>query len=374
MKRIVLVVVLCFGVLVALVAQGSAAPRSGQTERAASAAAVTPQTAIAIVRGIVAKGLQCAYPGLHAVRYRAVVYSSEQVEVIVTVTRAGETLLVDIKFDVMSGGVVEANNLAAANILECAGPQEVPEGTPPKVRAFTKKGLTEPGKPGVVEFSVQDESGSARVYVNLYEGGTWKLRWSRKVAAKGLEHKRGAQLNFAADLVGPLRFCVFAENAAGLKSKSAPRSACALIALLANIKKVSNGCGGEGWAAVVAVENYFGNSSTYVDEATGNSYTVNFAAACNLHDAGYGGQTVRDKLHGNKPVNYQKWTRAQVDEKFRKDMVLLCKEKIPPEATSALDACMTNFRFDTVRTIGDRFFDADLNTPGIQETGSRSNE
>jgi hypothetical protein len=27
-----------------------------------------------------------------------------------------------------------------------------------------------------------------------------------------------------------------------------------------------------------------------------------------------------------------------------------------------------------VRTIGDRFFDADLNTPGIQETGSRSNE
>jgi hypothetical protein len=166
-------------------------------------------------------------------------------------------------------------------------------------------------------------------------------------------------------------FCVWAENAAGASSKNSPKSACARIALLVDIERVSNGCGGAGWDSIVAIQNYFGNTSRYTDEATGKAYPVYFGGACNLHDAGYGGQTVRDELHGNKIVDYQRWTRLQVDRKFRTDMWLRCR-KIPETAVAALQACKDNLRYWAVRTFGRLFFDADLMRPGTQWSGPRA--
>jgi hypothetical protein len=87
------------------------------------------------------------------------------------------------------------------------------------------------------------------------------------------------------------------------------------------ISTVANGCGGAGWARVVAFQNYLGNTSKYANSNVNplaRTYAVNFKDACDLHDAGYSGAIVRDK-------------------------------------------------------IGYLFFDADLSRPGTQRTGPRAN-
>ena len=150
------------------------------------------------------------------------------------------------------------------------------------------------------------------------------------------------------------------------------------------IETVSNGCGGAGWASIVAVQNYFGNSSTYLDSninPAAASFTVSFVDACNLHDAGYSGAIVVDKLRGGIK-DFRKWTRKQVDAKFLADMRFLCAQQIPATAVTARANCMgrggnasfgAESRFNFVRRWGDRFFDADLTKDGNQRTGPRAN-
>lgn len=141
---------------------------------------------------------------------------------------------------------------------------------------------------------------------------------------------------------------------------------------------VSNGCGGRGWAALEKAQNYLGNRHTYWQSLT-RSYTVNFKPACDLHDAGYGGQTVPDAINGGT-VDYRTWSRGHVDRKFLADMHTLCREKIPPSAANALEKCLSRggplsigsrALFDFVSKHGWRFFDADLTKPGIQRIGHR---
>lgn len=150
------------------------------------------------------------------------------------------------------------------------------------------------------------------------------------------------------------------------------------------IETVSNGCGGAGWASVVAAQNYLGNTSVYKNSnknPLAKSYTVDFKAACDLHDAGYSGAIVRDRLRGGIK-DFRKWTRKQVDDKFLADMRLLCRRAIPASATVALTNCLARggnlsfgaeSRFNFVRKWGHLFFDADLSTPGTQRTGPRAN-
>lgn len=150
------------------------------------------------------------------------------------------------------------------------------------------------------------------------------------------------------------------------------------------IETVSNGCGGAGWASLVAAQNYLGNSSVYKNSnknPLATSYTVNFKDACDLHDAGYSGAIVRDKLRGGVR-DFRKWTRKQVDDKFLADMRLLCRRAIPASATVALTNCQSRggnlsfgaeSRFNFVRKWGYLFFDADLSQPGTQRTGPRAN-
>ena len=135
-------------------------------------------------------------------------------------------------------------------------------------------------------------------------------------------------------------------------------------------------------------QNYLGNTSTYWNSRDGllydpyaKSYTVDFTEACNLHDAGYGGAVVRDKLRGGIK-DFRGWSRKQVDEKFLADMRLLCERTIPKSAVYALRNCRgrggnvsigAESRYEFVRDHGARFFDADLTEPGTQRTGSRGN-
>jgi hypothetical protein len=152
-----------------------------------------------------------------------------------------------------------------------------------------------------------------------------------------------------------------------------------------SIESVSNGCGGAGWASLVKAQNYLGNTSTYRDSnlnPRAKAYTVNFVDACNLHDAGYSGAVVRDKLHGGIVVDFRTWSRKRVDDKFLADMRLLCERQIPARAATALRNCKGrggNFsfgalsRYNFVRTWGGSFFDADPTQDGTQQTGLRAN-
>ena len=150
------------------------------------------------------------------------------------------------------------------------------------------------------------------------------------------------------------------------------------------IGRVSNGCGGAGWDSLVAIQNYFGNAHTYADSNVNPlamTYKVNFVQACDLHDAGYGGHTVRDSINGGT-IDYRGWSRARVDKKFLDDMRRLCGRAIPSGAKTALANCRKNggnvsfgalTLYNFVHKQGWRFFDADLTKPGVQKTGHRSN-
>lgn len=152
------------------------------------------------------------------------------------------------------------------------------------------------------------------------------------------------------------------------------------------IESVSNGCGGAGWASLVAVQNYLGNTSKYADSnlnPLARTYSVSFKDACDLHDAGYAGAIVRDKLNGGRIVDFRTWSRARVDEKFLEDMRYLCKRHLPATTFTARKNCQSTggnasvgakSRYNFVRCFGNRFFDADPGRPGTQRTGPRAND
>lgn len=248
-----------------------------------------------------------------------------------------------------------------------------PPSTPPTIHAYPVKKTLKPGTYARLPVGVKDASGKAKVYGTLFEGGTSvrTLKTTSFVTADGRLYDWKAKL--AADLKGPLYDCFWAENPSGQKSAKAPKSSCAWQSLLVDIDRVSNTCGGEGWDDIVAAENYFGNTSSYRDPGTGKTYVVNFADACNLHDAGYGGYTVDDKVNGGV-VDFHNWSRERVDDKFQEDMKAICRRDIPAAATTALRNCLGGgVRYRLVRTIGYKFFDADLMTPGTQQEGPRDN-
>jgi hypothetical protein len=151
------------------------------------------------------------------------------------------------------------------------------------------------------------------------------------------------------------------------------------------ISTVANGCGGAGWASVVAVQNYLGNTSKYANSNVNplaRTYTVNLKDACDLHDAGYAGAVVHDKINGGLVVDYRTWSRKRVDAKFLDDMRRLCTRQIPATAFIALRNCKASggnasfgaeSRFDFVRRFGYRFFDADVSRGGTQRSGPRAN-
>ncbi len=153
-------------------------------------------------------------------------------------------------------------------------------------------------------------------------------------------------------------------------------------ALPVPIDTVSNGCGGEGWTE--KIQNYFGNTSKFSNSNLHpftHDYLVSFEDACNLHDAGYAGAIVYDKING-VVKDYRTWSRAQVDKEFLDNMRKLCERQIPAAAKIALANCKSRggnvsfgaeTRFNLVRKYGGAYFDADLSQPGVQSTGPRAN-
>ncbi len=255
-------------------------------------------------------------------------------------------------------------------------PATPPAATPPTVTASPVSGTKKPGQTVALGYSVKDASGRAKTYVNLYDGGKLVARRSHEGPATGQTQTWDVRLGTG--LKGPLFFCVWASNAAGKRTPA--YHTCKWISLLVPIARVSNGCGGEGWDAAVAVENHFGNTGVYIEpphrergrDVPARRFEVSFVAACNLHDAGYGGQMVEDTINGGI-VDYHNWTRKQADDKFQADMSVLCRKKIPASAPKARRDCEQNLRYWAVRKVGDSFFDAGLMQPGTQAEGPRNN-
>ena len=250
-----------------------------------------------------------------------------------------------------------------------------PEGqdtSAPRIAVVPPGGIHKPGTHVKVTITMRDDSGKATLNAVLLDGGT-SARTARGTNLKAKGEPTTWDIPLQADLKGPLYVCAWAQDAAGNKSAKAPRSSCAYISLLVDIDLVSNTCGGEGWDMWVAAQNTFGNTSLYEDEPTHATYKVNFADSCNLHDAGYGGHTVYDKIN-KEVVDYHSWSRARVDTKFQTDMWQQCHRQIAAVATSALKKCIRDsWRYNLVHTAGSHFFDADLLTPGVQATGQRDN-
>jgi hypothetical protein len=147
-----------------------------------------------------------------------------------------------------------------------------------------------------------------------------------------------------------------------------------------SIESVSNGCGGGG--ADAAIPEAYRNSSEFSDGGPfADHFLVLWTQACNLHDAGYDGAIVRDVVNGGI-VNYRGWSRKEVDDKFRDDLQVLCRKRIPAKYDTALSRCLSTggpasfgaeYMYGLVRDYGEANFDADPAQPGTQHIGPRTN-
>lgn len=124
---------------------------------------------------------------------------------------------------------------------------------------------------------------------------------------------------------------------------------------LVPIVSVSNGCGG----GDAGTDPKDGDESAFVDSEIpfadnfawkkAFKYAVNFREACMQHDAAYSHAKVKEMpLNGGKVIDYFNWTKAQIDDKFLKDMIKICDASIPKTATIALNNCKNNGGFHTV--------------------------
>ena len=142
---------------------------------------------------------------------------------------------------------------------------------------------------------------------------------------------------------------------------------------LVRIADVSNGCGSSGLAE--QLQHRVANEHTYTDtdsplDLGADSFTVDFRPACDLHDAGYVGAVVEDRLNcGVK--DFRNWTRKQVDDAFLANLRLMCTCQIPAGAAAARDKCKTDGEPGGISVISD-VLSGDLRPAGLLPFGARS--
>lgn len=204
------------------------------------------------------------------------------------------------------------------------------------------------GQSLVVEYSIKDESNEAYVTTRFYSDGTLLFEGANVSQVEAVGNFVRAESGpyggpgIPAKTKGPYYFCVFAEDADG--NKSGEFNNCKWLSIEVPIANASNGCGGAATkyesvnTAVLFAFNLLLNKRTYVDKKTKGKYTVNVAPACNNHDAGYSGVTIKDQISG-KVTDFRTFTRAQVDNKFKSDIAKLCSFAIPKSASDALIQC-----------------------------------
>jgi len=155
---------------------------------------------------------------------------------------------------------------------------------------------------------------------------------------------------------GPFYLCLSTVNKAGVKSSGAPCSNVMWVGIEVPLNRVSNGCGGQ--LGSKFIDRWM--SKEWDSKKIGGE-TVLFKPACDAHDAGYSGLTVKNPVSG-MITDYRTWTRQQVDDFFMMDLQSICMKH--PKVVMSCMPFPTKY-YGVVRAVGSWFYDADPTIPGI---------
>lgn len=249
-------------------------------------------------------------------------------------------------------------------------------------------------------FYVEDSSGKASYRTDIYSDGV-KLNkenayWS---TTSGDPVMSTFQPTVIAGANGPFYVCVVAFDSSG--NMTGDFDNCQWRSIEVPTEPMTNGCGSQDEGVVVGwVQNFLLDEMKIklsIKDARkynrGNrTWFVNVKPACDNHDAGYFGATFRDAVVSGKLIESRLKSRAYVDEKFRQDIMLLCKRsKGIPKA--ALAICIAGETYapskvkkllvrilptgartywSAVRAKAKNGYDADSTQPGFQPTIPKS--
>ncbi len=237
---------------------------------------------------------------------------------------------------------------------------------PPTVGISGPAGIVRVGQKVPVKWWVNDNSGKAAWWIDLYSGGT-KVSTTKSNGYM----KTGSFSGYYPSLgqnSGPYFLCIRAKDRAGNTSAHEPRSACARMSIQVRMPLVSNGCGPRSNWLLEKGFNWVGNIREF------GGIPVNIAPACNVHDAGYTGATVGDPFT-KTVIDFRTWSRQRVDLKFLRDIKAQCTKSLPKSRPALVKACHDEayIYFYLVRDfgasvggVGKRAYDADATTPGSQ--------
>ncbi|MDP1850981.1 MAG: hypothetical protein Q8K48_01040 [Candidatus Planktophila sp.] len=216
---------------------------------------------------------------------------------------------------------------------------------PPKI-TFQPNNLIAPMNSAIYTlFYIYDSSGKASYRTDIYSDG---LKLNKETAfwstTSGDPVMSSFQPTVIAGANGPFYVCVVAYDASG--NMTGDFDNCQWRSIEVPIEPMTNGCGSQDKGVVLGwVQNFLLNEMKIrlsIKDALkynrGNrTWFVNVKPACDNHDAGYFGATFKDAVVSGKIIESRLSSRAYVDEKFRQDIMLLCKRsKGIPKAALAI--------------------------------------
>lgn len=230
--------------------------------------------------------------------------------------------------------------------------------TPPDIKAPTitfveDATITPLGQLIHTVYYVKDDSGRASVRVRLFSDGAYVYPDSTKAMSVISGDPNMYTFQPVTNQKGPFYICIVATDAS--ENSSGEFSNCRWRSIEVPIDNIANGCGAQkgGWLGtkiqnVLIDTMYFPKTAKKADprKTPNEFYKINVRAACNNHDAGYQGSTIKDQVSG-KYVDTRSMTRAQVDEKFRTDIIILCKKANLPKTMN--DICVGGPTFSLLK-------------------------
>ena len=286
-------------------------------------------------------------------------------------------------YGVCGGPTISLSLAVVATSSDTEPPVVTLEKRPGIYAESKRKGVND--YPLKLTFALSDNSGQALGAMRLYSGGTPVRTATTNGFVKNGRYS--LKIRKTPSGSGPFYWCAQAKDKAGNFSTFK----CKWLSIAVPISRANvNGCGTAGYGPTLEwLQNYFGDVREYgyAEDRT----AVRLRNACNIHDAAYNGITIYDALD-KRFVDFRRWSRLEIDAKFRNDIRALCRRElsspkrmapylrtcthgvgltgflalIPLKGLSAVEDAGANTYFDMVRAYGGVGFDADVTEPGIQ--------